>query len=91
MTAQKKSKTTRAASALSNMLAGRQQRKVSAQISGRAAEQWADLVDKAASKGLSADDVVTLLLHLAYVALAKELDSLAKEPDSVAKAASSVR
>ena len=71
-------KTTRAAAALNNMLAGRQQRKVSAQISGRAADQWAELIDKASPLGLSADDVVTLLLHMAYTALAAELDSRSK-------------
>ena len=68
-------KTTRAAAALNNMLAGRQQRKISGQVSGRAAEQWATLIDKASPLGFSADDVLALLLHIGYTALADELDA----------------
>jgi|GEM_PF-4692428 len=68
---------TRVATALDNMLAGRQRRKILVQVSGRAAEQWQDLVQKGAALDLTADDVAALLLNLGYAAFAKELDAKA--------------
>lgn len=68
---------TRVATALDNMLAGRQRRKIVVQVSGRAAEQWQDLVQKGAALDLTADDVAALLLNLGYAAFAKELDAKA--------------
>jgi len=69
---------TRVATALDNMLAGRQRRKILVQVSGRAAEQWEDLVKKGVALGLTADDVAALLLNLGYSAFAAELDAKAK-------------
>lgn len=66
-------KTTRAAAALDRLMAGRHQRKITGQVTGRAAEQWDSLLVLGKAIGISVDEILALLLHLGYNILLTEL------------------
>ena len=71
-------KTTRAAAALDRLMAGRQRRKITGQVTGRAGEQWDSLLDTGKAIGISVDEILAMLLHLAYNSLLTELMSRSK-------------
>lgn len=71
-------KTTRATAALDRLMAGRKRLKITTQVSGLAAEQWDCLLGMGKAIGISADEVMALLLHLGFNALHTELDGRPK-------------
>ena len=81
-------KTTRAAAALDRLMAGRQHRKITGQVTGRAAEQWDSLLVMGKAIGISVDEILALLLHLGYNILLTELTGRPK-PSQATPAAKS--
>ena len=72
-------KITRAAAALERLMAGRQQRKITGQVTGRAAEQWDTLQDLGKAIGINVDEILALLLLVSHNALLKEFKDRLEE------------